>query len=140
RGVAIETSGLQSIDRLIGTEMSGKGPIEQDVAFCSMDEEERNAIAVAIDGYERVPDFCAGPTEERLRKQPWGCGIVEDGKGCGVSQFALDEREQLRRSNGVAAQGKEFIVRANVANIEYAAPESDKSLEQFRLRFAEPSR
>ena len=115
--------------------MGGEGTIEQDVSFGSMDEEERSAIALTVNGYERVPICFAGSTEQDFCEQPRGRGIVEDGEGCGVSQLALDEREQLRRSDGVTTESKEFIIRADTSNIEYTAPEGNKSLKQFRLRF-----
>jgi len=54
-----------------------------------------------VNSNESLPIFCPSPAEERFRQQPWSRSIVEGSKWRSEPQFALDEREQLCRSDGV---------------------------------------
>ena len=91
----IKAGRLQAVNWLIVSEMGSKRAIEQDVAFRGMQQEERSAIAVAVDGDESVPIFRAGPAAENLRKLPRSGSVIKNSKRSGISQLVLDEREQL---------------------------------------------
>ena len=98
-----------------------------------MHQEERSAVAAAVDGDKRVPVFGAVSPGENLCKLPGSGSVIENAKRRSVAVLFLDERKQGCRGHGVATHQEEVIVGPNVGHAQDTAPESEKRLEQFRL-------
>ena len=89
---------------------------------------------MAVDGDKRVPVFGAASLAQNLRKLPGSGSVIKNAKRRCVAELFLDEREQGCRGHRVATHQEEVIVGSNVVHAEDVAPESEKRLEQFRLR------
>jgi len=91
-----------------------------------MHQEERSAVAEAVDGDKGVPVFGAVSFGENLRKLAGSGCVIENAKRRSVAELFLDERKQGCRGHRVATHQEEVIVGSNVVHAEDVAPEGQE--------------